>query len=413
MESVHKEHEKNWAHSKKASAVEATQNIIDQFKRARDQISSDPTSAQTTLAKLQTPVKASFDDMTASLKTTRGGQNNYQKALDKLFKDKSLPISEADVLSHHTPLVNRAVYLHLLREGLFEVASLLHQEASERFAIQCSLGVEDEKQKSTRDPLGLDEGLPSNILEQFQSMHHILSELKSSKNLQPAIDWTRENCIALEARGSNLEFELCRLKYTTLLFEGYKDGTLSMESQMKALAYAQAEFQSFRTRYLIEIQQLIGAMAFSSNFDDSPYKSQIDNSDSWAEVAHSFTREFCSLLELSAESPLYIAATAGSIALPPLMKFQSLQKERKAEWTSANELPVETPLPPTYQFHSIFVCPVSKEQSTDQNPPVMINCGHILCLETVAKLGQRQNHPFKCPYCPVQSTPSEAKRVFV
>lgn len=413
MESVHKEHEKNWAHSKKVRAVEATQNIIDQFKRARDQISSDPTSAQTTLAKLQAPVKASFDDMTASLKTTRGGQNNYQKALDKLFKDKSLPISEADVLSHHTPLVNRAVYLHLLREGLFEVASLLQQEASERFAVQCSLGVEDEKQTSTRDPLGPDEGLPSNILEQFQSMHHILSELKSSKNLQPAIDWTRKNCVALEARGSNLEFELCRLRYTTLLFDGYKDGTLSMESQMKALAYAQAEFQSFRTRYLIEIQQLIGAMAFSSNFDDSPYKSQIDNSDSWAEVAHSFTREFCSLLELSAESPLYIAATAGSIALPPLMKFQSLQKERKAEWTSANELPVETPLPPTYQFHSIFVCPVSKEQSTDHNPPVMINCGHILCLETVAKLGQRQNHPFKCPYCPVQSTPSEAKRVFV
>lgn len=413
MESVRKEHEKSWSHSKKAKAVDATQNIIDQLRRARDQISSDPTSAQITLAKLQAPVKASFDDMTASLKTTRGGQNNYQKALDKLFRDKSLPISEADVLSRHAPLVNRAVYLHLLREGLFDVALLLQQEASERFAVQCSLSAENGPQPGGGDPLGLEGGLPSNILEQFQSMHYILSELNSRKNLQPAIDWTRENRVALEARGSNLEFELCRLKFTTILFDGYKDGTLSLASQMKALAYAQAEFQSFRTRYLIEIQQLIGAMAFSSNFDESPYRSQVDDSDSWDDVAHSFTREFCSLLELSAESPLYIAATAGSIALPPLMKFQSLQKERKAEWTSSNELPVETPLPPTYQFHSIFVCPVSKEQSTDQNPPVMINCGHILCLETVAKLGKGQNQPFKCPYCPVQSTPAEAKRVFV
>jgi hypothetical protein len=45
-------------------------------------------------------------------------------------------------------------------------------------------------------------------------------------------------------------------------------------------------------------------------------------------------------LGLSAESPLYIAATAGAIALPTLLKMASIMKEKKTEWSTVNELPV-------------------------------------------------------------------------
>ncbi len=30
-------------------------------------------------------------------------------------------------------------------------------------------------------------------------------------------------------------------------------------------------------------------------------------------------------------------------------------------------------------FYSIFACPVSKEQSSEENPPMMLPCGHVLC----------------------------------
>jgi hypothetical protein len=109
----------------------------------------------------------------------------------------------------------------------------------------------------------------------------------------------------------------------------------------------------------------MGAMAYHENVEDSPYQRYFYNDSAWEEVAHSFNREFCSLLGLSADSPLFIAATAGAIALPYLLKMQSIMKERRAEWTTQNELPVEIPLPSSYHFHSIFVCPVSKEQTTD------------------------------------------------
>src|SRR6266566_8575910 len=93
------------------------------------------------------------------------------------------------------------------------------------------------------------------------------------------------------------------------------------------------------------------------------------------DAAASFTREFCSLLGLSAESPLYVAATAGTIALPRLIKFIGATRSKRTEWTTANELAFETPLPRSMIYHSIFVCPVSKEQTTDANPPMKLPCG--------------------------------------
>lgn len=73
---------------------------------------------------------------------------------------------------------------------------------------------------------------------------------------------------------------------------------------------------------------------------------------------------------------------------------------------------VEIPLPPTYHFHSIFVCPVSKEQSTDANPPMMMPCGHVIARDSMARLS-KANLRFKCPYCPVESMPGDAFRLII
>ena len=262
-------------------------------------------------------------------------------------------------------------------------------------------------------PLGIDETESTRMQEQFTSMYHILNELRISHNLQPAISWAREHTKALEIRGSNLEFELCRLQYVKLfLSEDAVDGNdCHVDGPQSALQYARGEFQAFSGRYLLELRQLAGAMAFCSNLEESPYRSIFDNETAWDEVAASFTREFCALMELSADSPLYIAATAGAIALPTLQKLQNIMQQKRTEWTTENELPVEIPLPPSYQFHSIFVCPVSKEQTTDQNPPMMMPCGHVIAQESLLRVSK--GGKFKCPYCPGESHPRDAKKVFL
>jgi hypothetical protein len=64
------------------------------------------------------------------------------------------------------------------------------------------------------------------------------------------------------------------------------------------------------------------------------------------------------------------------------------------------QLPVPVELDREFQFHSIFVCPVLKEQSTDENPPMLMQCGHVLCKQSINKMSKNGSKTFKCPYCP-------------
>lgn len=186
-------------------------------------------------------------------------------------------------------------------------------------------------------PLGSED-----LRRQFASMYYILDQLRNRKNLLPAIAWARVNSASLETRGSNLEFELESLQFVWLFTGGLAelDGSAIAASCHVALDYARREFGRFQEKYLREIQRLVGAVAFSANLGYSPYRQIFHDQSAWENIAASFTREFCSLLGLSADSPLYVASTAGAIALPTLLKLQTIMKEKRTEWTTQHELPV-------------------------------------------------------------------------
>lgn len=295
-----------------------------------------------------------------------------------------------DPLSPHTALINRAIAMHLLREGQFGVASAFIEEAKAhppsvplsspqqpshvRLNITTQNGtikfdnVPNPEISSTRtldyhqqqawEQDFANGTLKSEALQrQFADMYYILHELRANRNLQPAIEWARKNAATLESRGSNLEFELCRLQFV-VFFSGGASPTEDTEMQMdpdnepqegqtdqldgplRAWAYARSSFPPFQQRYQKEIQQLACGMIFSPNLADSPYASLFANSSAWEDVASSFTREFCNLLGLSADSPLYVAATAGAIALPKMKKYYEIQTKHRTEWSTQVEMPV-------------------------------------------------------------------------
>lgn len=232
--------------------------------------------------------------------------------------------------------------MHLLREGQFSVASTFLTDATKNPPRSEPPPDAQNAGSSFEVDLGIDSLKSEALRKQFANMYHILHELKSQQNLLPAIAWAREKSDALETRGSNLEFELSKLQFVWLFTGGSNpNDARSLElGQQQALEYARQEFSHFQGRYLREIQQLSGAMAFCPNLAQSPYRRIFHNEDAWEDLAISFTREFCSLLGLSADSPLYIAATAGAIALPTLLKLQTIMKEKRTEWTTQHELPV-------------------------------------------------------------------------
>lgn len=237
--------------------------------------------------------------------------------------------------------------MHLLREGQFSVASTFLTEATAHPPNAEPTPGSPNPYDTLEQDLGIDSLRSETLRKLFANMYHILHELKAERNLIPAIEWARANSDVLEARGSNLEFELGKLQFVWLFMGGDNKAhpTTTPESKYKALDYARREFAVFQRRYLREIQQLGGAMAFCPNLQQSPYRRIFHNDSAWDEVATSFTREFCSLLGLSADSPLYIAATAGAIALPTLLKLQTIMKEKRTEWTTQNELPVRHRIP--------------------------------------------------------------------
>lgn len=145
---------------------------------------------------------------------------------------------------------------------------------------------------------------------------------------------------------------------------------------------------------------------------NSPYQ-DLYTSPSLEELSSAFSAQFCFFMGLSPDSPVYLAVTAGTMALPVLSKLSTLMKKQRAEWSTSDELPTEVALPESFVYHSIFVCPVSKEQTTEYNPPKVLPCGHILADDSLRALPKRKGSlTFKCPYCPSVATYKQAIRVY-
>ncbi|KAK4231242.1 protein RMD5 A [Podospora fimiseda] len=403
-----------------SAAAENVDKIIELLSAAREQVAGalDTHTASSTMIKLQNPVKTAFESIENDLKKASTSHKKMGKALNESFPLKPLPMDH-DAMADHVPLINRAIAMHLLREGQFSVASTFLNEVQGQTRREASVDLDDTMDEdghehvnptvsasfSPSDKYNLSES--RDLHNHFSEMYRILQHLKA-EDLDPAISWAARNSKHLETRGSNLEFELSKLKYVWLFKGPCGPDEKSLHS---ALAYGRKTFNRFGARHSAEIDKLLGAMVFAHNLPASPYAKTFVTESAFTDIASSFTREFCSLLGLSAESPLYLAATAGSLALPQLMKYTQKTRSKGTEWTTANELAFETPLPESMLYHSIFVCPVSKEQTTDSNPPMMIPCGHVLAKETLTRLCKGTR--FKCPYCPSEGLLKDARQIIL
>ena len=153
-----------------------------------------------------------------------------------------------------------------------------------------------------------------------------------------------------------------------------------------------------------DVRRLMWCLLFAERFDESPYavrgearllhsptiskfaRAQNLLSDrAWSVAASAFSRECCALMGASAESPFAVAVAAGAAALPTLLKMTAVMTAKGQPWEGLEQLPLEVELPPRFAFHSVFACPVARDQSTPDNPPMILPCGYAqLRLRAVA-----------------------------
>ncbi|KAJ1657610.1 hypothetical protein IWQ61_003024 [Dispira simplex] len=335
------------------------------------------------VVKIQSQLKTLVPKIIEKHKEFYNNISKHGKAIDKAFKVTLDDFSGSKTFESDDKLVVTSIALEFIRQGEFELCDQLLSEA------------------------GLE--IPPQIQQGFQDMFKYIEFIRQ-RNVQPVLTWVHENREALGPTGMDLEFSLHKMHFIQLLTSGH---------HIEALDYSKQTMSSFvgRDKYFKQISQLTCAVIYINHLEHSPYARLLDPL-LWTELEHQVTSSFCKKLDLAENSPLYLSVTIGVIALPTMIKMSTLMKDKKTEWSQQDELPIEVPLPEELRFHSTFICPVSKERATEENPPMMLPCGHVLCMESLRRLykgnrgGNSQTTRFKCPYCPQYTTADEAQRVY-
>ncbi|KAL7065616.1 hypothetical protein ACR3K2_39370 [Cryptosporidium serpentis] len=138
--------------------------------------------------------------------------------------------------------------------------------------------------------------------------------------------------------------------------------------------------------------------------------------------------------QLPLNSPLTVVLTTGIIINPKILSYiitsnnlnnnilPSLNyiSNKSSNIYSTNTiqttiLPIELDLSKEFIFHSILICTISKEPMIYPiNPPIMLNCGHVICFKCLQKISTYKNKNFfKCPICPSKMLLNNTKPIFI
>ncbi|KAG5518779.1 hypothetical protein PMAC_002750 [Pneumocystis sp. 'macacae'] len=418
MDGLIKESELLVAKLETAPTLNALEAYIQQLQHAEQQLRdcTDNASALSTWTTILPALQRTITQVSEAQREVQTAIQRYGRVLDKQFRTDLTGIHVHEEFPGEPEWLHYTIGMHLVRQAAFGMAKTFMKETN------------------------ID--LPTDLLQAFQQLYRILDALRN-QDFQTAIEWTFSKRALLEQRGSNLEFDLHKLQFISIFIRSSKG------NHMEAIEYARTHFPPFANKYLkglslikilleftvfywilfdfeklfgsfntnkyfTEIKQLMCLFCYTSNMQLFPYKELCEHEHLWTSVQALFSREYCSLFGLAPDSPLQTVSIAGSLAIPTLLKMSSIMKEKKTEWTSRNELPVEIPLPSKYQFHSVFTCPISKEQTTELNPPLMIPCGHVISKNSIERLSKdNPTNKFKCPYCPRETTQQEAIMLYL
>jgi len=375
--------------------VEDLIEYLSNIKRELEQAPSDleiSTGQTIILSQAVAKVKETITRHASEHRDLHSSVSKVGKTIDRNFTQDYASTSFEQVFtgSDKEKLLNQVICQHMYRHGFLDIGEELAKEA------------------------GLE--IPDSNKQPFVELNAILEHLRQ-KNLQPALEWAEKNREALLEQSSSLEFKLHRLHFLNLVAQG-------PEKQAEALAYVRKHFPPFVHQHETDIQNLMGVLAYLPyGVLNSPYKKLFDPL-LWTEICDVFMKDACALLGFSVESPLSVCVNVGCISLPALLNIKQVMVQRQVSgmWNAKDELPIEIDVGREYRYHSIFACPILRQQGSDQNPPMKLVCGHVISRDALHKLSSGNNvlrairtgsvARLKCPYCPLEQNPSEARQLY-
>jgi len=367
---------------KSPSIIDSLDSLLSSLHQAKETFLATGTNCtEEQLNQLTQTIESKKKDVEERQREVYAVLSRFGRTLDKKFLT-SLP-SYPDLFSSASSVtaLERTIVLHLLRTGQFEVAETFLQESK----INIS----------------------NDLRNQFVDLHQILKSLRN-QDITPALRWARAHQSFLKSRSSPLEFYLHRSQYIRLLLSAHPPDPLP------AISYANANLRPFYKEHGPEFKRLMTCIAFLplSKLQNSTYR-DLALPTLHFDLEPLFAKEYCASLGMSRQVPLRVVGDiGGGGAMARIEKGRKVMGDRKGEWRQMDELPIEIPLSSENRYHSIFACLVSKEQSTELNPPMMMTCGHVISKDSLQKLNKSGGRS-KCPYCPLETQLGSALRIYL
>ncbi|TEB35872.1 ubiquitin-protein ligase E3 [Coprinellus micaceus] len=349
----------------KGPSIQASlDSLLNTLKETKDTIAASGTVDPARIQTMSQAVDGRKKDVEDRQKEVYSSMSRFGKAWDKKFPTTLPTYSDLFTSATATAALERTVALHMLRTGQFETAQTFLDES----------GVQ----------------IPPKLRTQIVELHEILKGLRS-QNVSLALDWANRHKTFLQSRGSPLEFYLHRSQYIRLLLSNHPPDTAG------AISYANKYLRPFHDDHEVEFRRLMACIVYLplSKLQNSPY-ADLAQPQLHFDLEALFAKEYCATLGMSRQVPLRVVGDiGGGGALARIEKGKKvLKNQNRTEWAK-----IELPLPPENRYHSIFACLVSKEQSTEHNPPMMLECGHVISKDSLSKLIRNAGRA-KCPYCP-------------
>mmetsp|Transcript_30807 Transcript_30807/g.60112 ORF Transcript_30807/g.60112 Transcript_30807/m.60112 type:complete len:419 (-) Transcript_30807:211-1467(-) len=260
---------------------------------------------------------------------------------------------------------------------------------------------------------------------------HKLRESLEKKEITPCLNWVTDKLTQMRAGSEHdmlmaLKFDLHQLQYLAILRplvsfsscattseQGEEQKRKTKEAQLSALEYARVNFPPFFHMKAKEIDRLTGCLIYLDSLSNSPYK-DLFSEDAFTDVVEVFSKLYLTMLNMPSVNPVLTSLMASKVALPKMLKWCAFVEDNKENATLLDDdemmLPLDVELDKSFQYHSTFVCPISKDQTTQVNPPILLRCGHVISKVAMMKI-TRQNggreKRFKCPTCPTEQSPKE------
>ncbi|CBY15153.1 unnamed protein product [Oikopleura dioica] len=247
-------------------------------------------------------------------------------------------------------------------------------------------------------------------------------------DFETSLSWIKLNRDKINP-SSHFEWKIRRCQYCRMLID--KDSKLEdLISMSRLMTSSKSEDQGDSDA--TEVSKLMSALLFRKNLEENKDLSQFVNSfaNSIAEICDELISDFSSVHALSQlrYEHLMSAHAAGCHALPALVGINSVFEQRNMSLTKVfgndnylsddrpEVLPIEIKLPKRLRYHSVFSCPILREQTTLENPPMRLICGHVISKDARDKLASNshtQGKIIKCPYCPTEQKADQAQALFI